>query len=112
MNFLHKTEELSRFENELFLEFFAIKEYILHLEDPHSSSDYTRCEAITLWMLFSPGATPDSVQCCCRRNSKPGMDLLGGGGVRVRKGFSLKSCRRGGGGGWSSPKKQFSGKIF
>jgi hypothetical protein len=31
MNFLHKTEELSRFENELFLEFFAIKEYILHL---------------------------------------------------------------------------------
>jgi hypothetical protein len=27
MNLLHNTEELSRFENELFLEFFAIIEY-------------------------------------------------------------------------------------
>ena len=27
MNLLHKTEELSRFENEIFLEFFAINNY-------------------------------------------------------------------------------------
>jgi hypothetical protein len=46
MNLLHNTEELSRFENELFLEFFAIIEY------SKNSSFSNRDNSSVLWSKF------------------------------------------------------------
>jgi hypothetical protein len=46
MNLLHKTEELSRIENELFLEFFAIIEY------SKNSSFSNRDNSSVLWSKF------------------------------------------------------------
>jgi hypothetical protein len=44
MNLLHKTEELSRFENEIFLEFFAII-----IEYSKNSSFSNRDNSSVLW---------------------------------------------------------------